>query len=53
MKFSRFKKIIFFFLLPLTLVVLCSGTVAKATNVTPDTDPELGVDANTGVTPDG
>ena len=53
MKFSRFKKIIFFFLLPLTLVVLCSGTVARATNVTPDTDPELGVDANTGVTPDG
>ncbi len=53
MKFSRFKKIIFFFLLPLTLVVLCSGTVAKATNVTPDTEPELGVDENTGVTPDG
>ncbi len=53
MKFRRLKKIIFFFLLPLTLVVLCSGTVARATNVTPDTDPELGVEGNTGVTPDG
>ncbi|MBR4515416.1 MAG: flagellar type III secretion system pore protein FliP [Lachnospiraceae bacterium] len=53
MKFRRLKKIIFFFLLPLTLVVLCSGTVARATNVTPDTDTELGVEGNTGVTPDG
>ena len=51
MWYKKLRKFFIAFLLPVAMIVLCFGTVAHATGVTPGTLPEQGVDD--GVAPDG
>ncbi|MBQ8924544.1 MAG: flagellar type III secretion system pore protein FliP [Lachnospiraceae bacterium] len=44
MKFKKFRKLILLFFIPIVLTVFFSGTNSYATGVTPDTDPEEGVE---------
>ncbi len=44
MRFSKLRKLIILILIPIALAVFISGTSSYATGVTPDTDPEEGVE---------